>query len=199
MNKLTTRQKVLIFAYPFFNLFSRLLGRNKIYQSNEMATTSFYNLIATRNNAAELDFSSLKGRKVLIVNTASDCGYTAQYSGLQQLHEKFTDKLFVIGFPSNDFGEQEKGSDAAIEHFCQVNFGVSFPLVKKSSVIKGENQHPVYQWLTDENKNGWNSTAPDWNFCKYLIDENGNLTHVFQSAVEPMSVELADAINETAN
>ncbi len=198
MNKLTTRQKVLIFAYPFFNLFSKLLGRNKTIQSNKMATSSFYDLKVTLNNGRELSFSSLKGKKVLIVNTASDCGYTPQYKGLQQLHEKFGEKLFVLGFPSNDFGEQEKGSDTAIEQFCQVNFGVSFPLVKKSNVIKSANQHPVYQWLTDEHKNGWNYTAPDWNFCKYLINENGNLTHFFQSAVEPMSAELTDAMNEAA-
>ncbi|MFZ1527191.1 MAG: glutathione peroxidase [Ferruginibacter sp.] len=163
-----------------------------------MAATSFYDLAATLGTGAELSFSSLKGKKVLIVNTASDCGYTPQYKGLQELHEKYKEKLFIIGFPSNDFGEQEKGTDDVIEQFCQVNYGVSFPLVKKSAVIKGAEQHTVYQWLTDENKNGWNYAAPNWNFCKYLIDENGNLTHFFQSGVEPGSAELETAIAESS-
>jgi glutathione peroxidase len=130
------------------------------------------------------------------VNTASECGYTAQYEGLQALQEKFDNQLVILGFPANDFGAQEKGTDEAIEQFCKVNFGVSFPLVKKSTVIKGPTQHPVYQWLTQENKNGWNEFVPNWNFCKYLIDEKGDLTHVFESGIEPMGKEMQAALEE---
>lgn len=194
---MTTRQKILKFLYPLSNKLSLLTGKGtKILKSTNVATTSFYDLTTTLNNGNELDFSSLKGKKVLLVNTASDCGYTNQYEGLQRLHEKFKDKLVLIGFPANDFGEQEKGSDATIEQFCKVNYGVTFPLAKKSGVIKNPEQNPVYQWLTDESKNGWNYTAPTWNFCKYLVDENGELTHFFEAAIEPMGTELTKAINE---
>ncbi|MEO5941884.1 MAG: glutathione peroxidase [Ferruginibacter sp.] len=161
-----------------------------------MATTDFYSLKTILNNGQTLDFSTLKNKKVMLVNTASDCGYTKQYDGLQELHEKFKDKVVIIGFPANDFGAQEKGSDDTIAEFCKVNFGVTFPLAKKSTVVKGGEQSEVYQWLTDENKNGWNNTAPTWNFCKYLIDENGNLTHFFEAGVEPMGKEIKDAIEE---
>ena len=194
---MTTRQKILKFLYPVLNKLSLLTGKsNKILKSTNVATTSFYDLTTTLNNGSELDFASLKGKKVLLVNTASDCGYTNQYEGLQALQEKFKDKLVLIGFPANDFGEQEKGSDSTIEQFCKVNFGVTFPLAKKSTVIKNEEQNPVYQWLTNEEKNGWNYTAPTWNFCKFLVGENGELTHFFEAAIEPMSKELTSAVEE---
>jgi len=194
---MTTRQKMLKLFYPVLNKLSLWSGKsNKILKSTKVATTSFYNLKTVLNNGKELDFSTLKGKKVMLVNTASDCGYTNQYEGLQALYEKYKDKLILIGFPANDFGEQEKGSDATIEQFCKVNFGVTFPLAKKSTVIKGADQNPVYQWLTNENENGWNYTAPTWNFCKYLVDENGNLTHFFEAAIEPMSKELTEAVEE---
>ncbi|RYD68727.1 MAG: glutathione peroxidase [Sphingobacteriales bacterium] len=194
---MTTKQKFLRFLYPVFNKLSLLAGKsNKILKSTNVATTSFYDLSTPLNNGQELNFESLKNKKVLIVNTASDCGYTNQYEGLQALHEKFKDKLIIIGFPANDFGEQEKGSDSTIEQFCKVNFGVTFPLAKKSTVVKNNDQNPVYQWLTQEEKNGWNYTAPSWNFCKYLVDEQGELTHFFEAAIEPMSKELTDAVEE---
>lgn len=191
------RQKLIIFAYPLLHKCMQWLGNTKSMQSNIMATDSFYQLQAELNNGSVLPFSSLKGKKVLIVNTASDCGYTPQYKGLQQLHEKFGEALTVIGFPSNEFGEQEKGNDAEIEQFCSVNYGVSFPMAKKSSVKKSAEQNQVFQWLTNEDKNGWNSHAPNWNFCKYLIDENGNLTHFFPSAVDPMDKELLDKLSHS--
>ena len=192
---MTSKQKFLKFLYPLFNKLSLLAGKsNKILKSTNVAATSFYNLKTTLNNGQELDFSSLKNKKVLLVNTASDCGYTNQYEGLQALHEKYRDKLTIIGFPANDFGAQEKGSDETIEQFCKVNFGVSFPLAKKSTVIKNADQNPVYQWLTNEAENGWNYTAPTWNFCKYLINENGELTHFFEAAIEPASKELTEAV-----
>lgn len=192
---MTFRQKLLKLLYPLINKLSLMAGKsNRILKSTNVATTSFYDLKTTLNNGNELDFASLKGKKVLLVNTASDCGYTNQYEGLQALHDKYKDKLVLIGFPANDFGEQEKGSDDTIEQFCKVNFGVTFPLAKKSTVIKNADQNPVYQWLTSEEKNGWNYTAPTWNFCKYLVDESGELTHFFEAAIEPLSKELTEAI-----
>ena len=194
---MTTRQKLLKIIYPAFTSLTSLIGKNnKTLKSNTVAPTSFYNLKTVLNNGQVLDFISLKNKKVLLVNTASDCGYTKQYDGLQALNEKFKDRLMILGFPANDFGEQEKEDDDTIAQFCKVNFGVNFPLAKKSTVIKNAHQCEVYQWLTDENKNGWNYTAPSWNFCKYLVDENGNLTHFFEAGVEPMSKEIEEAIEE---
>jgi len=194
---MTFKQQFLRQLYPVFAKLTKALGKGgKVLTAQQMANTSFYELNATLNNGSELDFASLKNKKVLIVNTASECGYTAQYEGLQALQEKFDNQLVVLGFPANDFGAQEKGTDEAIEQFCKVNFGVSFPLIKKSTVIKGPTQHPVYQWLTQENKNGWNEFVPNWNFCKYLIDEKGDLTHVFESGIEPMGKEMQAALEE---
>ncbi len=192
---MTIRQKTLQLFYPVFNSLTSLLGKNnKKLQSKTMAPVSFYDLKLTLNNGKLFHFSELKNRKVMIVNTASDCGFTNQYEGLQALHEKYKESLQIIGFPANDFGEQEKGADETIEQFCKINYGVTFPLAQKSTVIKNENQHEVYQWLTDENKNGWNYVAPSWNFCKYLIDEEGHLTHFFEAAIEPMGKEITTAI-----
>ncbi len=154
----------------------------------------FYQLKVLQNNGELLDFSQLKDKKVLLVNTASNCGYTGQYEELQQLHEELQDKVVVVGFPANDFREQEKSNDTDIAQFCQVNFGVTFPLVKKSSVVKGQEQNPVYQWLTQAEQNGWNTHQPDWNFSKYLVDEKGALTHYFGPAVSPLSPDVMRAL-----
>ena len=194
---MTARQKILKLLYPLFHRATLLAGKsNKVLKSHTMANNSFYDLSVTLNNGNSLDFNTLKGKKVLLVNTASDCGYTRQYEGLQALHEK-SSGLVIIGFPANDFGEQEKGSDSTIEQFCKVNFGVTFPLAAKSTVVKGANQNEVYQWLTDKNKNGWNEAAPTWNFCKYLVNEQGDLTHFFEAAIEPMGTELTAALEES--
>ena len=158
------------------------------------APVSFYSLQATRNNGSELDFSTLKGKKVLLVNTASNCGYTAQYAALQELAEKYKDTLVVLGFPANDFAEQEKGTDEEIAQFCQVNFGVSFPLLKKASVVKGDTQQPVYRWLTDPAQNGWNEQQPEWNFSKYLVSETGVLLHYFGASIAPDSEAITELL-----
>ena len=130
--------------------------------------------------------------KILIVNTASDCGYTPQYTDLEKLYKEYKDKLIILGFPANDFGEQEKGSNEEIASFCQINYGVTFPLMQKSTVIKSAAQNEVFKWLSDKNKNGWNEQEPTWNFCKYLVDENGILVNVYNSSVSPY--ELIDEL-----
>lgn len=154
----------------------------------------FHSLKISLNNGTELDTGTLKGKKILLVNTASDCGYTPQYDALQELYDTYKDKLVVIGFPSNEFGHQEQGSDDEIAQFCKVNFGVSFLLAKKSSVLPGREQNPVFQWLTQKDQNGWNEEAPDWNFTKYLVDEEGRLTHRFAPSVTPLSSMVIEAI-----
>lgn len=195
---MTGRQKVLKAVYPLWIWWANKRGINNKSTSNGKAIplVSFYSLKDTLIDGTGFDLSQLKGKKVLLVNTASDCGYTGQYDDLQKMSEKYKDKLVVIGFPANDFKEQEKGTDQEIAAFCKLNFGVKFPLMRKSSVKKGPGQNKIFQWLTDPAQNGWNSQQPSWNFCKYLVDENGRLTNYFASTVEPMSKEMTEAINQ---
>jgi glutathione peroxidase len=191
------RQKVLKAVYPAFMWFNKVTGKkSKIIASDKPATPpqSLYNLSVQLNTGNTLRFDSLKGKKILIVNTASNCGYTNQYEDLEKLYEKYKDKLVIIGFPANDFKEQEKGTDEEIAQFCKLNYGVQFPLVKKSTVIKSEQQNEVFKWLTDKSKNGWNEKQPTWNFSKYLIDENGLLINYFDPGVSPLSDEVIKAI-----
>lgn len=186
---MTIKQKLLKFLYPILTASNRLVGlNNKMEESDKESTSSFYSLKAEMNNNSILSFEYLKNKKVLIVNTASECGYTRQYDALQKLHLESGESLIIIGFPSNDFGEQEKGSDEEINNFCKINFGVTFLIAKKTQVLKGENQHEVFNWLSSKTLNGWNNNAPKWNFCKYLINETGNLIGVYQSAVDPLKI-----------
>jgi len=196
--KMTYRQKLLKAVYPALMWWTKITGKNTKTASNEKAVplVPFYNLKSTLGTGQEYDFSQLKGKKVLIVNTASDCGYTNQYDDLQKLHEQYKDKLVILGFPANDFAEQEKGNDEAIAQFCKLNFGVTFPLMKKSVVIKSEQQNPIFKWLTDSTRNGWNQKAPSWNFSKYLINEDGTLTNYFDPAVSPLSDEVKKSIEK---
>ncbi len=193
---MTYRQKVLKAVYPAWMWLSRLTGKNNTKLENEKKAppVSFYTLKGTLNNGDQFDFRALKGKKILIVNTASNCGYTDQYEDLQSVFSQHGSNLMVIGFPSNDFKEQEKGSDEEIAAFCKLNYGVSFPLMKKSAVKKGNDQNEVYQWLTDPAKNGWNSQAPEWNFSKYLVNEEGVLTHYFGPSVSPAAEKVKEAI-----
>jgi len=196
---MTLRQTVLKHIYPFWMLYNRVLKKKSRVLKNErnvQPLQSFYTLSVYLNNGKKFPFASLKGKKVLLVNTASDCGYTTQYGELQKLHEKFNDKLVVIGFPANDFKEQEKENDEEIAQFCKMNFGVTFPLAKKNSVKKGKDQQDVFQWLTDKSRNGWNDKQPSWNFSKYLVDEQGILTNYFDPAVSPRSEQV---IKEVGN
>ena len=133
-----------------------------------------------------LNLASFKGKKILIVNTASKCGYTPQYEGLEKVYEQYKDKLVIIGFPCNQFGGQEAGTNEEIADFCKKNYGVSFPLAYKIDV-KGSNAAPIYQWLTSKSKNGILDASISWNFNKFLIDENGKMMAYFPSNVKPDS------------
>ncbi|MCX6212473.1 MAG: glutathione peroxidase [Bacteroidetes bacterium] len=133
-----------------------------------------------------LNLAKFKGKKILIVNTASKCGYTPQYEGLEKVYEQYKDKLVIIGFPCNQFGGQEPGSNEEIIDFCKKNYGVTFPLADKIDV-KGENTAPIYQWLTQKAKNGVLDASISWNFNKFLLDENGKMIAYFPSNVKPDS------------
>lgn len=143
----------------------------------------------------DIVLSNFKGRKILVVNTASECGYTPQYKELQELYEKQSDKLVVIAFPANNFGGQEPGTNQEIAAFCEKNYGVSFPVMEKISVA-GDDMHPFYKFLSTKELNGVTDEKPTWNFCKYLIDENGKVMKFYSSKVTPMSNELLSDIHQ---
>ena len=194
---MTIRQKVVKLIYPIMAKMGKWFGKGSGVYENEQHTlpmNSFYTLSAKANDDLAIEFSQYKGKKVLLVNTASDCGFTPQLAELQKLQNQYKDKLVVIGFPSNDYKDQEMGSDEEIATFCTLNFNVHFALIQKSHVLKGEQQNPVFQWLTDNSKNGWNHTPPAWNFTKYLVDENGVLTHYFDTRISPMDEKVIAAI-----
>lgn len=177
---------------------AQLTGRNNrtiVNEKRKLPSEPFYGLSVPLPDGKELPLNTTAGRKVLLVNTASDCGYTAQYEDLQQLQRHFGDKLLVIGFPANDFKAQEKGNDEEIAAFCTTNFSVTFPIAKKSSVVRSREQNEIFQWLTDARKNGWNNQPPVWNFSKYLVNEQGVLTHYFDPSVSPVGAEVIKAIN----
>ena len=196
---MTIRQRVLKAVYPAFTWWGRISGKNsKVFVNESVAKPSqpIYDLSINLNNGDSIPLSKYKGKKILIVNTASDCGYTDQYDDLQKLYEENKDGLVVIGFPANDFKEQEKGTDEEIAQFCKLNYGVTFPLTKKSSVIPGPEQNPIFQWLTDKNKNGWTSKKPSWNFSKYLINEEGVLVNYFDPTISPTGKEVTEAVKK---
>lgn len=196
---MTIRQKFLQLVYPIWMKLAKMNPRVKPIQANTDNTpplVALYELQALQNNGVPFDFSTLKNKKVLIVNTASDCGYTNQYSDLEKLYQLYKSKLVILAFPADDFKGQEKGSDDAIAEFCKVNFGVTFPIMQKSSVVKTAFQHIVYQWLSSAKKNGWNDQAPTWNFSKYFIDEKGQLMYYFEPSVSPLSDEVISAIEQ---
>lgn len=156
--------------------------------------TSVYDFKVPSLTGGTIDFSQYKGKKIMIVNTASKCGNTKQYEGLQQLHEKYKNTLVIVGFPANNFGEQEKGSNEEIKEFCKKNYGVSFPMAEKISV-KGDDIHPLYKYLTDEAKKLGFEDPVKWNFTKFLLDENGKLITVIHNKTQPMSEEVLKYLN----
>lgn len=158
-----------------------------VEQTETKPAMSFFDLTATDINGKPYPMAQLKGHKVMVVNTASECGFTPQYKQLEELYERYKDKgLVIVGFPSNDFGGQEPGDEQAIATFCEKNYGVTFPMMSKVST-KGETQSPVYAWLTQKAKNGRLDSEVQWNFQKYLINEDGTLFTVLASATEPLS------------
>jgi len=165
--------------------------------SHIVPKTPIYSVRIIPNSGADtLLLDKYKGKKILIVNTASNCGYTAQYDELEKLYKKYQDRMVIIGFPSNDFMGQEPKDDKTIAQFCKINYGVTFPLMKKSSVLKGNLQNEIYKWLTDSSKNGWCNQQPTWNFSKYLINEQGVLTHFFKQTISPLDKRVTDAIEK---
>jgi glutathione peroxidase len=154
---------------------------------------SIYDFRVKALDGGEIDFSAFRGKKILIVNTASRCGNTPQYAGLQALYEKYQDRLVVVGFPANDFMFQEPGSNEEIAAFCEKNYGVTFPMAAKISV-KGKRMAPLYRWLTEEQYNGVRSSTVKWNFQKYLIDEQGKLIAVFDPKTPPDDPQITRAI-----
>lgn len=148
---------------------------------------SLYDFKINSLEGKEIDFSQYKGKTLLIVNTASKCGYTPQYTELQKLHEQFGNKVVILGFPANNFGAQEPGSNSEIASFCQKNYGVTFQMFEKISV-KGEDQHPLYQWLKEKT-----GQEPSWNFCKYLVKPDGTVKF-FASKVKPLDKQITDEL-----
>ena len=183
--------KLISYTYPIRMKLSAITGIGvNIAENpgNKKAPISFYSLKATTNSGHEISFEEYSGKRILIVNLASQCGFTPQYTELEQLHQQ-KKNVVILGFPSNNFGSQEPGTDADIAEFCKVNYGVTFQLFRKNDV-RGNNRQPVYQWLSDEIKNGWNNQEPQWNFYKYLVDENGNLSKIFSSSISPLNILL---------
>jgi glutathione peroxidase len=156
---------------------------------------SFYEFTVNSLTGEPVSLEQFRGKKIILLNVASKCGYTPQYADWEKFYSENKEEVVILGFPCNDFMGQEPGSASDIADFCQKNYGVSFPMFEKVHV-KGDKKSPIYQWLTDPVQNGWNSQEPSWNFCKYLINEKGELTHFFASKVKPSSEEFIAAIGE---
>ncbi len=152
---------------------------------------TFYDYEAQAIDGLTISMEKYRGKKILIVNVASRCGFTPQYKDLQALHEIYGENLAILGFPSNDFLWQEPGTNAEIQKFCRTNYGVTFQMFEKIHV-KGKNQHPIYKWLSDSNLNGWKDGAPSWNFCKYLVDEKGMLLKYFSMKTVPTDTAITN-------
>jgi glutathione peroxidase len=158
------------------------------------ASTSIYDFKVAGLEGGQIDFSKFKGKKIMIVNTASKCGNTPQYAELQKLYETYKDKLVIVGFPANNFGQQEPGTNGEIAEFCKRNYGVSFIMAQKVSV-KGDDIHPLFKYLTEEAKKIGIEDPIKWNFTKFLLDENGKLITVIFHKTKPMSEEVTKYLN----
>jgi glutathione peroxidase len=166
-----------------------------VSMTTQAQTTSIYDFKVAGLTDGTIDFSKFKGKKILIVNTASKCGNTPQYADLEKMYKQYGKKLVIVGFPENNFGAQEPGSNSQIAEFCQKNYSVTFPMAAKISV-KGDDMAPIYHWLTEKKLNGYSDSEVKWNFQKYLIDEKGNLVAVFDPKTQPYDPQITTLINK---
>lgn len=159
-----------------------------------VATQSLYDFkVKSLVGGKTVDLAQYKGKKVVILNVASKCGYTKQYADWEKFNKEHGDKVVVLGFPSNNFGGQEPGTSEEIATFCSATYGVTFPMFEKVEVV-GDNMAPLYKWLSTKDLNGWNDKTPSWNFCKYVVNEKGELTNFFASKILPTDPEFLKAV-----
>ena len=188
--------KVLILAFIMVSSVPYLMSNEKkvsgeSYTIDLPSTVFDYKIKNIYGDVVTLE--KYRGKKILIVNVASRCGYTSQYKDLQKLQDRYKNKLQVIAFPCNDFGFQEPGTSEQIAEFCEVNYNIKFPIMEKINIRRSPS-HPLYEWLSNSELNGWNDSKPKWNFYKYLINENGKLINIFNSGTSPLSSEVTEAI-----
>lgn len=187
---------VLIAVSAFFlstACFHKSVSRPMQSTTSDSTRTTLYDFTVNNLEGKPVSLEQYRGKFVVILNVASECGFTPQYADWQKFYDANKEDVVVLGFPCNDFGAQEPGSAAEIGAFCQKNYGVTFPMFEKVAV-KGSDKAPLYQWLTDPNQNGWNTQEPSWNFCKYLVNQKGELTHFFASKVKPDNEEFLKAL-----
>lgn len=184
---------LIIVSIGIIAMISIMIAKNNDDSIALNPITSFYDIEANSISGEPIKMEAYKGKKILVVNVASKCGLTPQYAQLEKLYQQYSDKLIVLGFPSNDFLRQEPGNNKQIATFCSREYAITFPLFEKTKV-KGSKKHGVYDWLTDPNQNGWNKKGPSWNFTKYLINENGKLIKRFSPKTLPLSDEIATLI-----
>ncbi len=192
---MTFKQKLLAQAYP---LLMKLIGSKhkgvQVNTHNVPPTTSMYDIPCTTGQGNALHLSAYQGKYILIVNTASNCGFTKQYQALEALYQAYHNKLVILAIPSNDFKQQEAGSNEDIANFCSINYGITFPILAKCVVVTHAQQHPLYTWLSTAALNGWNNAAPAWNFHKYLINTSGTLICTASSSVNPLDQRITNCI-----
>lgn len=170
-----------------------ILISSAITSKKTQMTPDIYQFEVPSLEGGTIDFSKFKGKKILVVNTASKCGFTPQYAGLEELYKKYSDNLVIVGFPANNFGDQEPGTNTEIKEFCTRNYGVTFPMAAKVSV-KGDDIAPIFKWLTRKSENGVMDVEIKWNFTKFLLNEHGELIAAFESKVTPMSDEITSKL-----